>query len=208
MLWVRQGARVHATQKKLCHDRPAAEQTMVSLRAVVAFLKRNATTVAISSLAVVWFGYQQVPLYFAAQQLRDQKIPASNLRMADDGRMVALSEFAGRPILLNFWATWCAPCIAEIPLLNQAHNEFEKQGLALLAVTNEDPSTVAKFRKNHEMRYPVLIDPAGRLGERLRVSVFPTLMFVDRTGRITEVSHGFSPLLRWKVKRLVTGSWF
>ena len=172
------------------------------------FLRRNGVSTALLILVLGWVLHRQIPLFLEGRRLIGSALPNAEVRDLATGAPVALSGFSGRPVLLNFWATWCAPCIAEIPLLNSAYDGWHPKGLVVLAITNEDRDTVLAFQKKHGLRYPVYLDPTGTAGRALRVAAFPTLIFVGRDGRIDEVSHGFSPLLQWKIRRLVSGSLF
>ena len=172
------------------------------------FLRRNGVSTALLVLVLGWVAYQQVPLYLEANRITGTDLPRGVVRDLATGASVSLSEFSGRPVLLNFWATWCGPCIAEVPLLNSAYEKWGPKGLALLAITYEDRASVLAFQKRYGVRYPLYLDPTGEVGRALRVAVFPTLIFVGRDGRIDSVSHGFSPLLQWRVRRLVSGAFF
>ena len=119
-----------------------------------------------------------------------------------------LSDLKGKVVLINFWATWCAPCRIEIPILKSLYAELKDHPFEILAVASEPPERVLKFLKENPVNYPVLLDLEGTVASQYKISVYPTLVFVDRAGRIEEVSHGFNPLLKWKLRYKVTGSIF
>ncbi len=173
---------------------------------VQSFIRRNGLSLLLLVGVLGWVGYRQLPLFLEARGLVGTPVPSVSVRALDGGAVAGLSSFKGKPVLLNFWATWCAPCIAEVPLINAAHDRWKERGFSILAITNEEEATVRAFQERYGVRYPVYLDPSGEAGRALRVGVFPTLVFVDRDGKIVDISHGFTPLLQWKVRRLVTGS--
>jgi len=104
-----------------------------------------------------------------------------------DGRRVRLADFNGRVILLNFWATWCAPCKTEIPWLNEFHARYREQGLVVLGVSVDDAvAKIRPFAQAMKMSYPVLVG-AGEDGFRESFGSllgYPTTLLISRTGEI------------------------
>jgi thiol-disulfide isomerase/thioredoxin len=98
----------------------------------------------------------------------------------------------GKPMLLEFWATWCPPCRESIPHLNEIHAKFKDRGLAVVGVTDEPQLVIRKFQKEIPMNYAVATDTGGRLGEKLGVSSIPTAFLVDKDGKITWQGHPMS----------------
>ncbi len=100
-----------------------------------------------------------------------------------DGRVLALSELKGRPVVLNVWASWCPPCRRELPLLLEYARKHP--GVAFVFVDSGEPlETVRAFLKRNGLRLPHLaIDREGRLVRRLRVVALPTTVFFDAQGR-------------------------
>jgi peroxiredoxin len=103
------------------------------------------------------------------------------------GKRWSLRRLRGKVVLVNFWATWCPPCRAEIPDLADLHKRFAAQGLVILAISDEDASTVRRFVGEYRMIYPVLIDPGGAIKGQFRVSGFPQTFVYNRQGRL--VAH-------------------
>ncbi len=101
-----------------------------------------------------------------------------------DGGQVRLSDYSGRVVLINFWATWCGPCREEMPLFEQAQAEHAG-GLAVLAVNvRERPGVVRPFVERLALSYAIGLDEKGRVAERYRVRSFPTTYFIGRDGTV------------------------
>ncbi|MBI4444736.1 MAG: TlpA family protein disulfide reductase [Acidobacteria bacterium] len=101
-----------------------------------------------------------------------------------EGHNVSLNDYRNRALFLNFWATWCAPCRAEMPEMAELYKQYAPHGLSMVAVTDEDPATVTQFLKNNSYPFPVLIDPGGTLNQKLSVMGLPTTYIIDSEGRI------------------------
>jgi thiol-disulfide isomerase/thioredoxin len=99
-----------------------------------------------------------------------------------DGNQATLSQFSGRPVLINFWATYCVPCRVEMPLIEQAARQHPK--LVVLLVDERDSTAAARtFVADLHVRSTVLLDVDGKVGDAYRVTGLPTTVFVrpDRT---------------------------
>lgn len=91
--------------------------------------------------------------------------PLQQLTLADlEGRTRVLSEWRGSVLLVNFWATWCAPCREEIPLLNDAQARYAARGLQIVGVAIDDPADVAAYARQFKIAYPVLVGDLDALG--------------------------------------------
>ena len=107
----------------------------------------------------------------------------------DDGQTYRLSDFRGRPVLLNFWATWCGPCRVEMPAFQQAH---EAGGdLAILAVDyGETAEDVAAYRTEMGVTFPLLVDETMEIGDTFGVAQIPSTFLIGPDGRIVDVHYG------------------
>ena len=115
-----------------------------------------------------------------------------------DGSTVHLSDHLGRDVvLLSFWATWCKPCLGEVPHLEALHQKYKGQGLAVLSVSMDGPETLADLEptaRRYGITYPVLLDEDTRV-----VSLFnpardaPFTVIIGRDGRVAETRVGFAP---------------
>jgi len=108
-----------------------------------------------------------------------------------EGKKYKLKDFLGKVVVLNFWTTWCPPCVDEIPSLGRLQKLFSKKDLLVLSVDiGEDEDEVAKFLKEVPADFPVLLDPeAGTLG-RWKVTAFPTTLVINRRGDIELAYYG------------------
>ena len=95
----------------------------------------------------------------------------------------------GRPMLLDFWATWCAPCRATIPHMNKIHARYQDEGLQVIGITMEDADTVSRFTADFPMHYTLARDAAGTYFQNLDINGIPHLVLIDAEGKITWRGH-------------------
>ena len=107
-----------------------------------------------------------------------------------EGQPVSLSDWQGRPVLINFWATWCGPCEVEMPAVQAAYEAHQEDGLVVLAVAVEDTAeNVERFFAKHDLTFQPLMDD-GVVSRAYRVPGLPTSFFVNADGQITAVHIG------------------
>jgi cytochrome c biogenesis protein CcmG, thiol:disulfide interchange protein DsbE len=150
-------------------------------------------TIALADLpAGLGRGYPvaQVDSQPTAGGLLTQGEPAPDFAMVlDDGRYLRLSELQGKPVVLNFWATWCGPCRLEMPELVKAAGA--DPNLVVLATdVQEARSPVEDFAAAFRMNLPIVLDKDGKVRNLYRVPGLPTTYFIDTTGRIASVVVG------------------
>ena len=92
-------------------------------------------------------------------------------------------DLKGKPAIVEFWATWCPPCRALVPHLNEINKKYQDKGLVVIGITNEDKDTVEKFRKATPMEYHIALDKK-ELGDKLGVVGIPHAFLVDKDGKI------------------------
>lgn len=110
-----------------------------------------------------------------------------------DGATVSLEQFRGKVVLLDFWATWCPPCMREMPELNALHNELNAKGFSVVGI-NREPEDVPKVREflaSKNITFPVGIDANGT-GERYRILSLPTTVLVSREGKVERIFLGYT----------------
>ncbi len=103
-----------------------------------------------------------------------------------DGRRVKLSDFRGKAVVLNFWATWCAPCKIEMPWFVDLQKQYGSEGLTILGVAMDDsePRKIAQFTNEMGVNYPVLLGTDKVSEEYGNVEYLPTTFYIDRQGKI------------------------
>lgn len=119
--------------------------------------------------------------------------PAPNFTLNDlDGNEVSLADFRGRPVIVNFWATWCGPCRIEMPELQEAFEARQEEGLAILAVNMEEsPEMVSRFFYDDlRLTFTPLLDKEGQVADLYGVFNLPTTYFVNPEGTIAAVHRG------------------
>jgi peroxiredoxin len=108
-----------------------------------------------------------------------------------DGGEVRLSGLRGKALVINFWATWCAPCRKEMPQFVEAYDRYEGEGLEIVAVNLQEGKSIAsKFAEDYGMDFIVAIDRDGEVGDQFRLLGLPTTYFVGRDGVIRSVFTG------------------
>ena len=105
------------------------------------------------------------------------------------GDKVRLSDFRGQIVALNFWATWCAPCLVEMPALQAAQDQFGSQGFTIVAVNAGEPTdTVSDFMTSHRITYLTLMDPNLDIVNLYHIRAFPTTIWITPAGTV-EAKH-------------------
>jgi peroxiredoxin len=159
-------------------------------------MKRVAGVVTLVVLllgGVVWFGWAQRDAFAPVDAgTRAPEFTATTL----DGAPASLNDFAGRVVLLNIWATWCPPCVEEMPSLQRLHDLLEPEGFSVIAVSVDalpgraSPlgghigGDVRAFVESLGLDFPVWHDPSGEVQRRYRAPGLPASFIIDREGRI------------------------
>ena len=111
-----------------------------------------------------------------------------------DGQSISLSDFKGKPVVINFWETWCQPCVFEMPHLQEIHNEWSGRGLVVLAINRgESSSKVEQFVQNYSLSLPVLLDTNKVVAGRYNIRPIPVTFFIDKDGIIQNKVIGAFP---------------
>ena len=119
--------------------------------------------------------------------------PVTDFKARDlDNKMFRLRDHLDRgPVLLDFWALWCVPCLKELPELEKIWNRYRQQGLTLIAINEDSPSDQSKVRpyvKRKRFRFPVVVDEDKDLWYQFKVTSLPSVFLLDSKGR-TVYSH-------------------
>ncbi len=114
--------------------------------------------------------------------------PAPEVKFsALSGETFSTSELRGKVVLVNFWGTYCGPCIKEMPKVVEAHRKFSARGYETIAVAvqRDDPERVAQFAAKHALPFKVAIDGSGELGREFgNVRITPTVFLIDKNGKV------------------------
>lgn len=128
------------------------------------------------------------PLFVEAMQMlanNDAEIEKVDFTLKDlNDKDVTLSHLRGKIVLVNFWATWCAPCCAEMPDLNLLFTHFQSQGLIILSITEDEAQKVAPFIQKTGYRPTVLLDADDRVHKLFHVEGIPKTFLLGRDGRL------------------------
>jgi peroxiredoxin len=130
----------------------------------------------------------------AATILRGKMAPGFTL-VDLSGKKVSLSDYKGRPVLVNFWATWCAPCKLEMPWFEEYRAKYKDQGFEVLGIAEDDApkDEIVKTAKRTGVSYPVLMTDNKVANLYGGVDSLPTSFYVDKTGTVVEETVGLAP---------------
>jgi peroxiredoxin len=114
--------------------------------------------------------------------------PAPEITLTDlQGREVHLSDFRGKVVLLNFWATWCKPCKEEMPAMQASYDKLRDKGFVVLAINElEDTERVAEHIRTHRHTFPVVMDHKNKVANQYGVVGLPASFLVDPQGIVRE----------------------
>jgi len=99
------------------------------------------------------------------------------------GGKISLSDYKGKVVFLNFWATWCPPCISELPDMNKVYNELKDEGFVVIALNDyEDPERVRKFLAERKLDFIIPYDQSGHVSESYNAVVLPSTFIIDKNG--------------------------
>jgi len=108
-----------------------------------------------------------------------------------EGQSISLSDFRGEPVLVNFWASWCGPCIYEMPFIQEVYEEWSASGLVVLAINKgESLSTAKDFMQSGNYSFPVLLDISQDVALEYNIWGIPTTFFIDKDGIIQAIKVG------------------
>jgi peroxiredoxin len=155
---------------------------MVMLRKIAAW-----GVVGFAALVVVFFA---MPMYRQGEPTVAGKT-AQDFPTEIAGKPGHLSDLRGKVVVLNFWATWCPPCVEETPALNKLQKYIESRGGVVLGVSvDEDPAAYEKFLKEQGINFPTFREPTRKLALDYGTPVFPDTYVIDRKGKIARKFFG------------------
>ena len=121
---------------------------------------------------------------------------------------LSLSAHRGKVVYLDFWASWCPPCLVSLPVLDELRREFPPEHFAVVAVNvDREPNKALAFLSKHPIGYASASDPDGRIPETFGIETMPTSFLIDRNGVVRHVHRGFrrgdEDLLRQRIRALL-----
>jgi len=150
------------------------------------------TMASIMMFALAWLAYQDGPVWGMGARPPVVGSPAADFTLADlEGRTQSLSQFRGKIVLVNFWATWCKPCTTEMPAMQVTYDKLRDNGFVVLAVNElEDEAKVREHIRQYGHTFPVLMDRDNRVANMYGVFGLPVSVFIDEKGIVQEYIKG------------------
>ncbi len=131
-----------------------------------------------------------------ADQKRDMMLPDLSIKLISGKQTRLSSLLEDGPILVNFWATWCAPCKKEMIFLEEFHKKYSDQGFRVLAISTDSPKSMSKVKsyiraKKHT--FLVGLDPNQEVAKKMNAMVMPTVILIDKDRKVSWYHQGFIP---------------
>lgn len=109
-----------------------------------------------------------------------------------NGQPIALADYRGKVVFIDFWASWCPPCLVSLPAYEKMYQDMDKAEFEFIAINvDEDTEDGLYFLEDHPVSYPVLADPEGNIGKPYGIRTLPVSFLLDRDGRIVQSSRNF-----------------
>ena len=156
----------------------------VSFRTIILFV-----LMVVGIGIIVLLQFKDSSFNLSGKPLRGKDMPAPNFSLPGlDGKKVSLTDFKGKVVLLNIWATWCAPCVAEMPSMQKLYQQMKGEDFELLAVSVDETGAeaVKPFMENHKLGFPVLLDTNGEIKNLYQITGIPESFIIDKDGMILE----------------------
>ena len=138
---------------------------------------------------IVLLQLKDSPFNPSVKPLPGKGVPAPNFSLADlEGKKVSLTDFKGKVVLLNIWATWCAPCVAEMPSMEKLYQELKGEDFELLAISVDESGgeAVKPFIEKYKLSFRVLLDTKAEIKNLYQATGIPESFIIDRDGMIVE----------------------
>jgi thiol-disulfide isomerase/thioredoxin len=134
--------------------------------------------------AMGWISFDlSSALNFEPKAFMETDVPAPEFELlSTDGELVSLSRLTGKVVVVNFWATWCGPCVQEIPMFQEYFDKYSPDLVVLGVNEQEDPELVREFEGQLDISYPILLDRNADLAPVYQLIALPVTVFIDQEG--------------------------
>jgi peroxiredoxin len=148
--------------------------------------------VGVLTLILVLFGHTDSLVWSMGTKPPAVGMPAADFSLSDlNGRIQSLSQYRGKVVLVNFWATWCKPCTTEMPAMQASYDKLRDKGFVVLAINElEDTPKVVEHIRAYGHTFPVLLDQDNRVANMYGVFGLPVSVFIDEHGVVQEYVKG------------------
>ncbi|MHB8134180.1 MAG: TlpA family protein disulfide reductase [Anaerolineaceae bacterium] len=153
-------------------------------------------SIMIVILSIIWIGFTSYESFHRDPSILNSPqvgFLAPNFELKDlQGNTQKLSNYTGKPIMINFWASWCKPCQVEMPAIQNSFQEHYPNiiFLSVNSTKQDSISAVSEFVKNKQLDFPVLLDIQNAVGSLYRIQALPTTYFINSKGVIQEIIIG------------------
>ena len=154
--------------------------------------RRSNIVSMVITLLVALAGLPAFDVWSMGSRVPTVGMQAEDFQLADlDGKIQSLSQYRGKIVLVNFWATWCKPCTTEMPAMQATYDKLRSKGFVVLAVNElEDDAKVREHIKLYGHTFPVLMDRDNKVANQFGVFGLPVSVFIDQEGRVQEYIKG------------------
>ena len=199
----------------LYYDEDKAPKTLAILRSIpdkiiraASLLQRHTIPTTAISLPDLPHGNNVVGLDAKLKPYKGSLTPKAIQLLDTNGQMITLDNFKGKVTLINFWATWCPPCVEEIPSMNRLKQKMQGEPFQLVSINYaEPPENIRAFMQKVSVDFPVLVDPQGKLAGQWNVVAFPSTFIIGRDGKfhygVNAAIHWDTPEILQKLKQLL-----
>ncbi|MGV6850796.1 MAG: TlpA family protein disulfide reductase [bacterium] len=133
-----------------------------------------------------------------------EQAPGFNLPSLTGDQNVALNDYKGKVVFVDFWASWCGPCRKSLPLFNKMYAELKDQGFEIIAINlDEDKDEALRFLNSHPVNYTVVRDESGSTPDNYAVRVMPSSFLISRTGELVQRHAGFKVSDMPEIKQMI-----
>ena len=155
-------------------------------------LRRTNIVFVVIALLVALVGLPAFDGWSMGSRVPTVGMQAEDFRLTDlEGKSQSLSQYRGKIVLVNFWATWCKPCTTEMPAMQAVYNKLRDKGFVVLAINElEDDAKVREHIKQYGHTFPVLMDRDNKVANQFGVFGLPVSVFIDQEGRVQAFIKG------------------